>query len=284
MLKSEKRPHYCAVPAFAGLRIPKTRRDPSPAARNDPGVVLVRRTILAIQIATVVAALSVSGCAGLVSSNSETKVLAPTIATQPANQVVTAGETATFSVMASGTAPLKYQWLKNTASIGGATGASYTTLATLAGDTGAKFDVVVSNSAGSITSSMATLTVDAAAVAPTITTQPVNQTVTAGQTATLSVVTAGTAPLSYQWQQNGVNIAGATATSYTTPVTTTANSGSTFDVVVSNTAATLTVNAAPAPAIQVSSSSINFGNDPVGTNSSQSLIITNTGTATLTIT
>jgi len=132
--------------------------------------------------------------------------------------------------------------------------------------------------------------VNAAPVGPTITTQPANQTVTAGQTATFTVVAGGTAPLSYQWQKNGTNIAGVTSTSYTTPVTTTADSGSTFRVVVSNTAgtvtsaaATLTVNPAPAPAIQVSSSSINFGNDPVGTSLSQVLIITNTGTATLTI-
>ena len=48
--------------------------------------------------------------------------------------------------------------------------------------------MVVSNTAGSVTSNPATLTVNAAVVAPTITTQPVNQTVTAGQTATFSVV------------------------------------------------------------------------------------------------
>jgi hypothetical protein len=72
-------------------------------------------------------------------------------------------------------------------------------------------------------------------------------------------------------------------------VTTTADSGSAFQVAVTNTAgtvtsaaATLTVNPAPAPAIQVSP--ISFGNDVVGTNVSQALIIKNTGTATLTIT
>ncbi len=134
------------------------------------------------------------------------------------------------------------------------------------------------------------MTVNAAAVAPTITTQPANQAVTSGQSATFTVVAAGTAPLNYQWQKNTVNIAGATAASYTTPVTTTADSGATFAVVVSNiagtvtsSAATLTVNPAPAPAIQVSPTSINFGNDVVGTNLSQPLIIKNTGTATLTI-
>src|SRR5882762_3404018 len=65
----------------------------------------------------------------------------------------------------------------------------------------------------------------AVAVAPTITTPPASQTVTAGQTATFAVVATGTAPLSYQWQKNGANIAGAIAASYTTPATTTTDSG-----------------------------------------------------------
>jgi hypothetical protein len=115
--------------------------------------------------------------------------------------------------------------------------------------------------------------------------------VTAGQTATFTVVASGTAPLAYQWQKNGANIAGATAASYTTPATTTSDSGSAFRVVVTNTAgtvtssaATLTVNPAPAPAIQVNPTSINFGNGVVGISLSQALIIKNTGTATLTIT
>src|SRR5260370_917593 len=217
--------------------------------------------------------------------------VAPTITTQPANQTVTAGQTATFAVVAGGTAPLGYQWQKNGANIAGATAASYTTPVTTTADSGSTFAVVVSNATGTVTSIAATLTVNAAAVAPTITTQPANQTVTAGQTATFTVVAGGAAPLSYQWQKNGANIAGATSNSYTTSVTATADSGSTFDVVGSNTvgtvtsiAATLTVNAAAAPAIQVSSSSINFGNAVVGSSLSRALIITNTGTATLTIT
>jgi len=216
--------------------------------------------------------------------------VAPTITTQPGNQTVTAGQTATFTVVAAGTAPLGYQWQKNGANIAGATSTSYTTPVTTTGDSGTSFAVVVSNTAGTVTSAAATLTVNPAAVAPTITTQPGNQTVTAGQTATFTVVAAGTAPLSYQWQKNGANIAGAAAASYTTPATTTSDSGSTFRVIVNNiagtvtsAAATLTVNPAPAPAIQVSPTSINFGNAVVGINLSQALIIKNTGTATLTI-
>ena len=234
------------------------------------------------QTPTAIVTLSGTGTAGSV---------APSITAQPASQSVTAGQTATFTVVAAGTAPLNYQWQKNGANIAGATTGSYTTPATATTDSGSTFDVVVTNTAGSITSNAATLTVTAAPVAPSITTQPANQTVTAGQTATFTVVAAGTAPLTYQWQKNGVNISGATSASYTTPATTTTDSGSTFDVVVTNTAgsitsnvATLTVTAAPAPAIQLSSSSINFGNDVVGTQTSQALIITNTGTATLNIT
>jgi hypothetical protein len=238
----------------------------------------------------------VSNSAGTATSNAATLTVnpapvAPTITTQPANQTVTAGQTATFAVVASGTAPLSYQWQKNGANIAGATSASYTTPATTTSDSGSTFKVVVSNSAGTATSNAATLTVNPAPVAPTITTQPANQTVTAGQTATFTVVASGTAPLSYQWQKNGANIAGATSASYTTPATTTSDSGSTFKAVVSNSAgtatsnaATLTVNPAPAPAIQVNPTSISFGNVVVGTNLSQSLIISNPGTATLSIT
>jgi hypothetical protein len=77
---------------------------------------------------------------------------------------VTVGQTATFSVTATGTAPLSYQWQKNNGDISGATAASYTTPATVSGDNGAKFDVIVSNTTGSQTSTMATLTVNAVAV------------------------------------------------------------------------------------------------------------------------
>src|SRR5438132_3603975 len=99
------------------------------------------------------------------------------------------------------------------------------------------------------------LTVNAAAVAPSITTQPASQTVTVGQTATFSVVATGTAPLSYRWMKGGTTIPGATSSSYTTPATTSSDTGSQFTVMVSNTAASMitndaapTANAAPAPA------------------------------------
>jgi len=83
----------------------------------------------------------------------------PSITSQPASQTVTAGQTATFSVTASGTAPLSYQWSKNGTPISGANSSSYSTPPTTTSDNGAQFVVVVSNAAGSATSNPATLTV-----------------------------------------------------------------------------------------------------------------------------
>jgi len=193
--------------------------------------------------------LTLSGCGGSdASPSSQSPVgsnpVAPAITTQPASQTVSAGQTATFTVTATGTAPLSYQWQKNGTAIGGATAASYTTPATTASDNGAQFTVVVSNAAGSVTSNAAALTVNSAPVAPTITTQPASQTVTVGQTASFTVAATGTAPLSYQWQKNGTAIGGATAASYTTPATTASDSGAQFTVVVSNAVGSVTSTAA----------------------------------------
>jgi hypothetical protein len=93
-------------------------------------------------------------------------------------------------------------------------------------------------------SATVTLTVNSAAVAPSITTQPASVTVTEGQTATFSVVAAGTDPLSYQWYKNGAAISGATSASYTTPTTVAADNGSKFKVTVTNSAGSATSNEA----------------------------------------
>jgi hypothetical protein len=189
------------------------------------------------------------GCVGTIHPSSTTKVTIPGFAIQPASLTVTAGQPATFSVTVTGTAPFTYQWQKNNVNISGATSLTYILSATVSGDNGATFRVIVTNSAGSATSASATLTVTPAPVGPSITTQPANQTVTAGQSATFSVVAAGTAPLSYQWQKNNINIPGATSASYTTPPTMIGDSGASFRVIVTNPVtsimsnpATLTVN------------------------------------------
>jgi ASPM-SPD-2-Hydin domain-containing protein/HYDIN/CFA65/VesB family protein/immunoglobulin I-set domain protein len=120
------------------------------------------------------AAGSVSGSVALASNASNSPISVgltgsgvvsaqpPTITTQPASQTIIAGQTATFSVAASGTAPLSYQWQMNRAAISGATAASYTTRAETIGASGEQFAVVVTNGAGNVTSNAATLTVNAA--------------------------------------------------------------------------------------------------------------------------
>src|SRR5205823_2457101 len=231
----------------------------------------------------------VSNAVGSVTSNAAALAvnaapLAPTITTQPAKIGRAAGQTATFTVTATGTAPLSYQWQRNGTAIGGATAASYTTPATTASDSGAQFTVVVSNAVGSVTSNAAALAVNAAPLAPTITTQPASQTVTAGQTATFPVTPPGAPPICYQWQRNGTAIGGATAASYTTPATTTSDSGAQFTVVVSNAvgsvtsnAAALTVNAAPvAPTITTQPA-----NQMVTAGQTATFTVTATGTAPL---
>jgi hypothetical protein len=82
-----------------------------------------------------------------------------TILTQPMNDTVMVGQTAQFSVTASGTAPLTYQWNKNGSPIQGATSSTYATPATVENDTGSDFTVTVSNSLGSVTSNSAGLLV-----------------------------------------------------------------------------------------------------------------------------
>ena len=204
-------------------------------------------TLAATLAAALVVAVAIAsaGCAGVTTGTTGgNKPVAPSVTMQPASQTVTAGQSATFTIAASGTAPLTYTWRKNGAAISGMNSASYSTPATTAADNNAKFDVVVSNLAGSATSAQATLTVNATATAPAITTQPANKTVTAGQTATFSVTATGTAPLAYQWQKNAADVPGATSASYTTPMTTTADTGALFRVMVSNAAGSVTSNTA----------------------------------------
>jgi hypothetical protein len=175
----------------------------------------------------------VSNGAGTVTSNTATLTVNPTpvppnITTQPANLTVTAPNAANFSVVATGDAPLSYQWRRDGSAISGATSASYALNPTAVADNSALFDVLVSNAAGTVTSTVATLTVNPAPVPPSITTQPASLTVTAPNAANFSVVATGDAPLSYQWRRNGTAISGATSASYALNPTAVSDSGAQF--------------------------------------------------------
>lgn len=166
----------------------------------------------------------------------------PVINSQPASVTVNAGQTATFSVTATSSSAMSYQWRKNGVNIAGANAASYTTPATVAADTGSRYSVLISSSGGNVTSAEATLTVKSGTdvTPPSITSQPAPVTVNVGQTATFSVTASSTATMSYQWRKNGSNISGATSASYTTPATTAADNGAQYSVVVRNSAGSVT--------------------------------------------
>jgi outer membrane protein assembly factor BamB len=89
---------------------------------------------------------------------------APIITIQPSDQSVAAGQPATYTVSATGAAPLSYQWQRNAAPIAGATASIYTMPATVLGDSGSSFAVVVNNPDGSATSRSARLLVASGAV------------------------------------------------------------------------------------------------------------------------
>jgi len=146
--------------------------------------------------------------------------VAPTITQQPQAVTVTNGQPASFSVAASGTQPIAYQWQRNGAPIPGATSTTYAIAATTLADSGATFRAVASNVAGSATSNSATLTVSAAAPVLTVTQQPASLTVAAGAQASFTVAaTCSSGTLAIRWQRSSgggafADIAGATAATY----------------------------------------------------------------------
>lgn len=193
-----------------------------------------------------------------------TPAVAPQITTQPTNLTVTANQKANFYSAASGTSPLSFQWYFNHGPLSGATLATLTLNNAQTNNAGDYF-VIVTNVAGAVTSSVATLTVSNVVASPTILTPPQSQTVTEGQTAVFSVSASGTLPLSYQWFFNtNTVIADATNASYTINSATTNEAGM-YSVAVTNAfgatssvPATLTVN--PPSTNVLDFSHVGFGN------------------------
>lgn len=215
--------------------------------------------------------VTVTNSVGSVTSNAASLTVssAPSIASQPQGASVVVGSAASFSVTATGSAPLTYQWQKGGAAISGATSATYSIASTQLTDAG-NYTVVVTNGSGSVTSAAAALTVSASAVAPSITTQPQSSTITVGSGAMFTVAASGTAPMTYQWQKGGMAISGATSTTFSIASAQLTDAGN-YTVVVTNgagtatsSAATLTVNppsVAPVITTQPTSHSVASGHD-----------------------
>jgi hypothetical protein len=173
----------------------------------------------------------------------------PFITAQPRNKTVFPGATMTNRVVAMGSAPLEYQWRWGATNLIGATNAMLV-LTNIQSTNAGSYAVVVSNAFGSATSVVATLTL---APALTILTQPTNQTVIAGETATLTVVVTGSLPVSYQWRFCGINLAGQTSASLVFNGVTTNQAGP-YTVVVTNaytsaTSSVATLTVVPEPGL-----------------------------------
>ena len=184
--------------------------------------------------------------------------VAPVILQQPTNQTAVAGQTVTFSVLASGSPLPAYSWKKEGVTIAGATAATLTLANVQAVDEG-RYAVTIANSAGTVTSSTVTLVVTPAPAAPVITAQPISQSTTFGQNVTFSVAVTGTPGPTLQWRKDGIDIAGATNSTFAVN-NVQAGDAATYSVVATNASgsvasqgAALAVSAAPvAPAFSAS--------------------------------
>lgn len=154
---------------------------------------------------------------------------APAIATPPQSLTVNQGNTATFTVSASGTAPLVYQWKHAGTNLSGATSSSYVKLNAQPADAG-NYSVVITNGIGTTNSATVTLTVN---VPPAITTHPQSTNVAPGASVAFTVTATGSPAPTYQWRFNGTNIAAATTSSYTKNEVQFGDAGS-YSVEVSN--------------------------------------------------
>ena len=133
------------------------------------------------------------------------------ITQQPSSRTVNPGASVTFSVVATGTGPLTYQWKKGLNAIGGALGASYTINSAQESDEG-DYRCEVTGAVGMVPSNAATLSVNDSVV---ITQQPLPRTVNPADSVTFTVVATGTAPLSYQWRKGEADLPGAILATFT---------------------------------------------------------------------
>ena len=192
---------------------------------------------------------------------------APTITQQPSPVDAAAGDSVTMRVVATGTAPLSYQWQRESQDLPGQTQPTLTIANAQSSDAG-NYRVIVSNEAGSTTSSFAALTVSTPPPASTlrIVTAPQSQVVTPGSNVTFTVVAEGVLPLSFQWRVGTFNIPGARTASFAITNVQAVDEGE-YQVVVTDgtgdmvtATASLTVSSAPVIAQHPQSQTITEGN------------------------
>ena len=243
------------------------------------------------------ATATLSGAAGVQTVLLDSATVAPTpvapaIATQPADVAVVVGNSASFSVSATGTAPFAYQWRRNGAVISGATGDSYIVSSVQLSDA-ASYDVSVSNAGGSVVSRAAKLSVTVSPVSPSVMTQPENSVTAVAGVASFSVVASGTPAPTFRWQRlpagsttwvslaNTTTYAGVTTANLSISGATTAMNGDQFHCIVTNSAgskttaeAILTVSsAAPESTVKPYARLVNLSVRATAGSGDQSLIV-----------
>jgi pectate lyase len=166
--------------------------------------------------------------------------VAPSILVQPHDSTNTVGDTATFTVSATGTAPLYYQWFFNSSTPVSNGASAILTLNNVQTNQSGSYSALISNVAGSVTSVVAQLIVTNVVAPPSVVTQPQSQSVSVGQTVNFSVAAAGTQPLFYQWYLDNITpLADATNPVLTLSSVTTNDAGG-YSAVVSNAYGTAT--------------------------------------------
>ena len=245
---------------------------------------------LALFLVALLGNLSLSGCSGLTSANNPAShpngngsSTSPSITAQPVSADVTVGQIASFSVAVTGTAPFSYQWLKNGTAVIGATSSKYTTPPTTDADNRTLFVVVVSNSAGSVTSNAATLNV-AVAAGVAVQVSPSSATVALGSTQQFAPTVTGSSNAAVNWTVSGSGCSGAACGTisegglYTSPAS--VPSPATVKVIATSVAdptksasASIAIVAATAVLLSISPASAT-----VPTNSTDSFTATVTGT------
>lgn len=161
------------------------------------------------------------------------------VVTQPSAQSVCSGDNVTFTTLGSGMGTLNYQWRKGGVNIAGANSATYTITGVAVADAG-NYDVVITDNCGSVISNVAQLSVTAGT---NISVQPQAQSICNGSSVTFSVVATGTGTLTYQWRKGGIDIPGATSSTYSIVGVTPADVAD-YDVVITGSCGTVTSSVA----------------------------------------
>ena len=163
----------------------------------------------------------------------------PSLNAQPFDKTVVVGHDVSFAVVASGNPAPTYQWKRGGVDLPGQTGATLY-LPNVQPSQADLYQVLVSNMLGTVASSVVRLTV---LVPPTITQQPLSQTVEVGANVRFAVSVNGAGPFTYQWQKGGTPLAGQTAASLLLPNVTPADAGE-YRVLVTGALGSATSDAA----------------------------------------